>query len=119
LSVFVQRAGLAALAHRQELVPAARQHLKACRDVLVPALNALPGLNVATPSAGLYAFFQVPGHADTVTLAKRLVQEAGLGLAPGEAFGDMAGGWLRWCFATQDLNRLRQGVDRLQHWLGI
>ena len=119
LSVFVQRAGLAALAHRQELVPAARQHLKACRDVLVPALNALPGLSVATPSAGLYAFFQVPGHADTVTLAKRLVQEAGLGLAPGEAFGDMAGGWLRWCFATQDLNRLRQGVDRLQHWLGI
>ena len=28
-----------------------------------------------------------------------------------------AQGWLRWCFASRDLGRLTQGVDRLQQWL--
>ena len=38
--------------------------------------------------------------------------EAGLGLAPGEAFAPEAAGWLRWCFASKDLARLGQGVER-------
>jgi aspartate/methionine/tyrosine aminotransferase len=52
-----------------------------------------------------------------VQTAKRLVAEAGLGLAPGEAFAPEAAGWLRWCFASKDLARLRQGVERLATWL--
>ena len=51
------------------------------------------------------------------TTAKRLVAEAGLGLAPGSAFAPQAQGWLRWCFASKDLSRLGQGVQRLQGWL--
>ncbi len=43
--------------------------------------------------------------------------EAGLGLAPGEAFAPEAQGWLRWCFASQDPQRLVQGVERLRGWL--
>jgi aspartate/methionine/tyrosine aminotransferase len=49
--------------------------------------------------------------------AKRLVGEAGLGLAPGSAFAPEADGWLRWCFASKDLGRLTQGVERLGGWL--
>lgn len=119
LSVFVQRAGLAALSQRHTLVPETRNHLRQCRDTLIPALNALPRFQVATPAAGLYAFFRIPGHSDGLDVAKRLVREAGLGLAPGEAFGDRSDGWLRWCFATRDLNRLTQGVERLHKWLGL
>jgi aspartate/methionine/tyrosine aminotransferase len=52
-----------------------------------------------------------------VELAKRLVTEAGLGLAPGEAFGDTSAGWLRWCFASEDLGRLEEGTKRLRGWL--
>ena len=48
-------------------------------------------------------------------------QEAGLGLAPGAAFDPSAGapasGWLRWCFASRDPQRLVQGVERLKSWL--
>jgi aspartate/methionine/tyrosine aminotransferase len=65
----------------------------------------------------MYAFFKLQGHLDSVATAKRLVVEAGLGLAPGEAFAPEAQGWLRWCFASQDLARLVQGVDRLRGWL--
>ena len=117
--VFVQRGALAALAHEQQVTPRLVAHLKGCRDVLVPALAALPGVHCGLPHGGMYAFFRMDGHPDSLQTAKRLVAEAGLGLAPGVAFADEADGWLRWCFATRDTDRLRQGVGRLAQWLGI
>jgi aspartate/methionine/tyrosine aminotransferase len=50
-------------------------------------------------------------------VAKQLVTEAELGLAPGNAFAPEANGWLRWCFASKDIARLHEGVARLQRWL--
>jgi aspartate/methionine/tyrosine aminotransferase len=116
-SVFTQRAGLAALQRRDEVTPRVVRHLQACRDTLVPALQSIPGLQVASPKGGMYAFFELPGHSDSLVTAKRLVTEAGLGLAPGAAFAPEAGSWLRWCFASKDLGRLTQGVERLRGWL--
>ena len=117
--VFVQRAALQALARADEVTPALVAHLKTCRDTLVPALQALPGIEVATPLGGMYAFFRIQGHDDCLDVAKRLVREAGLGLAPGSAFGPEAAGWLRWCFASRDTGRLLEGVERLKRWLGL
>ena len=74
----------------------------------------------------MYAFFRLQDQArfgDSLDTAKRLVVEAGLGLASGNAFmvnpKPEAQGWLRWCFASQDLARLGQGVDRLERWFGL
>jgi len=117
--VFVQRAGLAALAGAADFVPGLVQRLKSCRDTLLPQLAALPGVQVATPEGGMYAFFRVEGQDDSLAFAKRLVTEAGLGLAPGVAFGDEAEGWLRWCFASNDPQRLTLGVERLKHFLSL
>jgi aspartate/methionine/tyrosine aminotransferase len=109
--VFVQRAAQQALARAEEVTPALVAHLKVCRDTLVPALQALPGIEVATPLGGMYAFFRIAGQDDCLDVAKRLVREAGLGLAPGSAFGPEAAGWLRWCFASRDTGRLLEGVE--------
>jgi aspartate/methionine/tyrosine aminotransferase len=117
--VFVQRAGLAALAGAERSVPALVRHLQACRDVLVPRLTKLPGVELAPAAGGMYAFFRIEGWDDSLALAKRLVHEAGLGLAPGVAFGEEGQGWLRWCFASQDLGRLEQGVERLRRFLAV
>jgi len=92
-------------------------HLKTCRDTLVPLLQAIPGVRVAMPRGGMYAFFKLPGFDDSLATAKRLVAEAGLGLAPGEAFAPQARGWLRWCFASKEPQRLVLGVARLRQWL--
>ncbi|MDB5878012.1 MAG: aspartate aminotransferase [Variovorax sp.] len=116
-SVFTQRAGLAALAHTQDITPRVVAHLKACRDVLVPLLAAVPGVQVAPAKGGMYAFFRLDGFPDALETAKRLVVEAGLGLAPGTAFAPEAEGWLRWCFASKDPSRLVEGVERLKTWL--
>jgi len=116
-STFVQRAGIAALERANEVTPRVVAHLKACRDALVPALQAVPGVELTSPKGGMYAFFKMPVPGDSLTIAKRLVQEARLGLAPGNAFAPEANGWLRWCFASKDIARLHQGVERLQGWL--
>ena len=128
--VFCQRAGLVAIQRTQEVTPRVVAHLKTCRDTLVPLLQALPGVQVAPAKGGMYAFFRLEDQdrfGDSLDVAKRLVLEAGLGLAPGKAFMSHSGpngppesqGWLRWCFASQDLSRLGQGVQRLERWLGL
>jgi aspartate/methionine/tyrosine aminotransferase len=116
-SVFTQRAGMAALAHAGTITPRVVDHLKSCRDTLLPLLAGLPGVQAAPASGGMYAFFRLDGFDDSLAVAKRLVAEAGLGLAPGNAFGPEAQGWLRWCFASKDRQRLIEGVNRLKAWL--
>ncbi len=116
-SVFTQRAGVVALQRTDEVTPRGVAHLKACRDALVPQLQALSRVRVEAAKGGMYAFFKLDGFDDSLAVAKRLVAEAGLGLAPGSAFAPEAQGWLRWCFASKDVARLGQGVDRLRSWL--
>ena len=82
-------------------------------------LSSLSGCAPATGDTSMYAFFRVEGQTDSLAFAKRLVVEAGLGLAPGAAFGDEAEGWLRWCFASREPARLTQGVERLKSFLGL
>lgn len=117
--VFVQRAGLAAVQGAGATVPGLVAHLRTCRDTLLPALQTLPGVEVAVPDGGMYAFFRVAGETDSLAFAKRLVADAGLGLAPGAAFGPEAEGWLRWCFASRDPARLTRGVERLRKGLRL
>jgi len=117
--VFVQRAGLAAVQGAGATVPGLVAHLRNCRDTLLPALQSLPGVEVAVPEGGMYAFFRVAGETDSLAFAKRLVADVGLGLAPGAAFGPEAEGWLRWCFASRDPARLTRGVERLRQGLRL
>ena len=111
--VFVQRGALAGLTMAETFVPGLVQRLQACRDRLNAGLQALPGVQAAPAPGGMYAFFRIEGQDDSLALAKRLVTEHGLGLAPGVAFGPEGEGWLRWCFASRDPARLDQGLQRL------
>ncbi|NJM43448.1 MAG: pyridoxal phosphate-dependent aminotransferase [Brachymonas sp.] len=115
--VFIQKAAALALQRTEEVTPQVVAHLKTCRDTLVPLLQAVPGVQLSSSPGGMYAFFKIAGYTDALLTAKRLVTEAGLGLAPGSAFAPEAEGWLRWCFASKDLARLEEGVHRLQAWL--
>ena len=113
--VFVQRGALQALAGAVASVEPLRRHFQDCRDLLIGALSRLPGIEVHAPPGGMYAFFRVAGVGDSLTYAKHLVVHHGLGLAPGSAFGDEGQGWLRWCFASRELQRLEQGLVRMRH----
>ncbi|WP_027818241.1 pyridoxal phosphate-dependent aminotransferase [Paraburkholderia bannensis] len=113
---FVQQAGIVALeqgeASTQELVT----DLRVSRDHLAAALARLPGVDVKTPHGAMYLFFRLTGAQKSLELCKALVREAGLGLAPGSAFGPEGEGFVRWCYAC-DPARLDAGVERLARYL--
>lgn len=110
---FVQQAGIVAVRDGEPLVADTVARLRASRDLLVRELAALPGVEVAPPPGAMYLFFKVAGFSgDSLAFAKRLVAEAGLGIAPGVAFGPEGEGYLRWCFAASDA-LLLQGAERL------
>ena len=116
-SVFTQRAAVEAIRRTDEVTPRVVAHLKQCRDTLVPLLQALPRVELTPAKGGMYAFFKLDGFDDSLLLAKRLVAEAGIGLAPGNAFAPEAQGWLRWCFAARP-EKNAAGLERLARFLG-
>lgn len=111
--VFVQRAGIAALQQGEPVIRRTLERFRRARDYLVRELNAIDGVEAAVPSGTMYAFFRVQGVTDSLEYCKRLVRDAGLGLAPGSAFGPEGEGFVRWCFASSE-ERLAQGVERLR-----
>ncbi len=113
----VQRAATAALTDGEPEVAKLRARLTATRELLVDGLKGIPGVVVPEAGGAMYVFFRIEGRDDTLALAKRLVEEAGLGLAPGGAFGPEGAGWLRWCHATEP-EKLGEGVRRLRRFLG-
>lgn len=113
----IQRAATVALTEGEPTVAKLRADLTATRTLLVDELTRIPGVIVPDAGGAMYVFFRIDGFADTLELAKRLVEEAGLGLAPGGAFGPEGNGWLRWCHAV-DPAKLREGVGRLRGFLG-
>jgi aspartate/methionine/tyrosine aminotransferase len=114
---FVQRAGIAAIEQGEPVIARTVARFREARDALVRDLRDIPDIEIAPPEGAMYAFFRLHGIRDSLALCKRLVAEAGLGLAPGIAFGPEGEGFIRWCFAS-DLSRLAEGVTRLKRGLG-
>jgi aspartate/methionine/tyrosine aminotransferase len=117
---FVQRAGVVAVEQGDAIVRRTVARYRAARDLLFerlssPALRAA-GVLAPRPDSAMYLFFRIDGEQDSLALCKRLVAEAGLGLAPGSAFGPEGGGAIRWCFASSP-DKLADGADRLQRFL--
>jgi aspartate aminotransferase len=116
VSEFVQRAGVTALEQGEPYVGQLRAQLANTKAKLFAALSPLPRLQVPEADGAMYLFLRVDGEDDSVRLAKRLIEEAGLGLAPGRAFGPEGEGWLRWCYAA-DSKKIESGIERLAHFL--
>ena len=112
---FVQQAGVAAVADT-DVVAAFRAHCTRGRQLAGEALAGLNGLHYAAPDGAFYAFVGVEGLRDSLSLAKRLVTEHGVAVAPGVAFGSSGEGYLRVCFA-QSPQRLERAMSRLRDGL--
>ena len=114
---FVQQAGVAAIAGGEAPIRVFTDALRERRDALVALLSALPAVTLGVPDGAMYLFFRLDGEADSLALARRLVRDAKLGLAPGIAFGPEGEGFLRWCFA-RPVEQLHEGARRLRTALG-
>ena len=110
---FVQRAGIVAIEHGEPVIARTLARLRKARDFLSARLREIPGIEATLPSGAMYTFFRVHGVTDSLAFCKKLVADAGLGLAPGIAFGPEGEGFVRWCFAAGE-ERLAQGIERLR-----
>ena len=114
---FVQRAGVAALTGPQDGVAAMLAEFRARRELVVSGLAALPSVTCRAPRGAFYAFPNVsalPLGADA--LADRLLEEAGVALLSGTAFGAAGEGHLRLSYATSR-GRLAEGLARMGAFL--
>ncbi len=91
-------------------------------DYLLGALNRLRGVECLPAQGAFYLFpsmkealANMPGVEDDVAMAERLLQDAGVALVPGSAFG--APGHMRLSFATS-MENLKAAMERLWKALG-
>jgi aspartate aminotransferase len=117
---FVQLAGVAALSGPQDEPHAMVEEFRARRELVVEGLNELPGVSCRVPRGAFYAFpnvSEVPLDADV--LADRLLQEAGVAVLAGSAFGRHGTDNLRISYANSRenlalaLERMRDFLERL------
>ncbi len=113
---FVQAAGIVALRDVGGDVTRMNAVYDARRRYLVPALREI-GLRVETEPAGaFYVFADARAWGqDSLELSRRLLEEAGVAVAPGIDFGPGGEGFIRVSYATS-LERLKEGVYRLGEW---
>jgi aspartate aminotransferase len=110
---FVQRAGVAALTGPQDDVAAMLAEFRARRDLVVAGLQRLPRVSCRTPHGAFYAFPNVTAlPLPAAELADRLLEEAGVALLAGTAFGPAGEGHLRLSYATSR-ERLEEGLERM------
>jgi aspartate aminotransferase len=114
---FVQRAGIAALTGPQDDVATMLAEFRARRDLVVDGLASLPGVSCRVPHGAFYAFPNVEAvPLDADALAERLLEEAGVALLSGTAFGAAGESHLRVSYATSR-ERLAEGLDRMRTFL--
>jgi aspartate aminotransferase len=116
VSEFSQRAAAIALEQGEPYVLQMRAELAHTKSKLITALRPLPRLEVPDADGAMYLFLRVAGEDDSLSLATRLIEEVGLGLAPGRAFGPEGEGWLRWCYAAE-WKKIESGIERLSRFL--
>lgn len=98
---FTQVAGVEALTGPQDQVDAVVAEYQRRRDVLVAGLNAIPGWRCRTPQGAFYAFPNIASYGKTSAWwADYLLDEAGVAVLPGTAFGPYGEGYLRLIFAN-------------------
>ena len=114
--LFVQRGAIEALDNGEGFVALQRARAEAGRAALCDTLGGLERLRFAAPEGSFYLFLSVIGEVDTRKLAFRLVDEAGVGLAPGKAFGTGGEAFLRLCFA-RDPADIAEAARRIAAWV--
>jgi aspartate aminotransferase len=112
---FAMVGALAALTGAEAEVEAMIAEYQSRRDLLIPRLNAIPGLSCRPPAGAFYAFPDVTDlYGDrvigSVALAEYLLEEARVAVVPGAAFGDDQ--HLRLSFACSR-GQIERGVERM------
>lgn len=117
---FTQIAALEALRGPQDRVGEVVREYQVRRDLLVNGLNSIPGITCRKPQGAFYCFPNVKSFGmKSSDLADYLLEEAGVAILPGTAFGDYGEGYIRLSYSTSretlmaGLEGLRMALSKL------
>jgi aspartate aminotransferase len=112
-ATFTQFAGLEAIRGPQDAVEAVVAEFRRRRDLMVAGLNAIPGVHCLMPRGAFYAFPNVQSFGQSsAELAELLLEEAGVAVLPGAAFGSHGEGYLRLSYANSAEN-IQEALGRM------
>jgi LL-diaminopimelate aminotransferase len=107
----VQRAAIAALEGPEDHLDEIRATYQRRRDVVVQALNGL-GWSLKPPLGSCYVWAPVPDGDTSTSFANRLLDRAGVFVAPGNGYGERGEGCVRFSLTVPD-DRLSEAMDRI------
>jgi len=115
---FVQWAGVAALREAGDDSRRFRAIFDERRRAMLAGLRSL-GFGVGAEPTGAFYVLANARHlsADSVSLAREILESSHVAVTPGAAFGANAEGYLRFSYASS-LERIREGLERLRRFLG-
>jgi aspartate aminotransferase len=112
-ATFTQYAGLEALTGPQDAVDGVVETFRRRRDRIVAGLNAIPGVRCPRPAGAFYAFPNVQAFGkSSAELADYLLDEAGVAVLPGTAFGRNGEGYLRLSYANS-MENIEKALARM------
>lgn len=110
---FIQMAGVEALRGPQGCVKEMIEEFRRRREMIVSGLNGIQGIRCHKPKGTFYVFPNIKGIGmSSQDLADYLLNEAGVAVLPGTAFGAYGEGYLRLSFANSAEN-IREGLQRI------
>ena len=117
LSTLSQVAATAAFTSCDYWLQGFRSHLYEIRNLLVDAVNDIPGFKMQSPKGTYLAFIGLDEGVDETRLAEDIKEKVKLALVPGSArwFGPAATGHLRLCFSTSREN-IEEAIVRLNEY---
>ncbi len=114
----IQVAAAAALNGPQDCVDEIRATYKSRRDVLISSM-ARAGWDIPSPPASMFAWAPLPEafkEMGSMRFSKLLIEEAGVAVAPGVAFGDTGEGYVR-IGLVENEHRIRQAARNVKRLL--
>lgn len=114
VNVFIQEGACAAVTGPQEPMQAMVDADRVKRDIIVRALNQMPGVTCREPEGTIYAFPDISGTGRTSTeLAMAILHEAHVVTEAGAFYGSSGDHHLRVCFGSESEERVIEAMERL------
>jgi aspartate/methionine/tyrosine aminotransferase len=115
-AAFLQAGCVAALDDGEGFIRQQVAKARSNRDLVVGILRSHEDVSFEIPQGAFYLFFKLAGVTDSLATVKQIIDEAGVGFAPGGTFGPGGEGFLRMCF-LRDPEKLTEAMERFGRWL--
>jgi aspartate aminotransferase len=113
---FTQMAGIEALTGDQSSVETMCAEFKRRRDMFIERVNRIKGFSCRSPKGAFYTFANITHTGwNSKKLADALLEQAGVAVLSGTAFGQFGEGYLRFSIANSYEN-LAKALDRIEEW---